>query len=90
MSTPGSPGPGNCRPAGTTLQGRAAVHGGETYITQAFATKTAFLTLLGKTMPLQLASEGSNNRLISEVRHIIVDPVEAQPMLTLGNGETKQ
>ena len=64
------------------------------YLTkQAIENPTAFLTLLGKTMPLQLANERDKPFIVSRVEYVIVDPREpqAEPMLTFDSREeTKQ
>ena len=43
---------------------------------QAEENQVAFLGLLGKILPLKLASDGDNPATITEVRHVIVDSRE--------------
>lgn len=78
----GTPGPG--RPKGTPNKATAALKdmilkaldeaGGVEYLTrQAEDNPTAFMTLIGKVLPMQVTGEGGG-AVIHEIRRTLVDP----------------
>ena len=52
-------------------------------VQQAKDNPVAFLSLLGRILPLQLSNDGDDPGVITEVRHVIVDSREQADMIEL-------